>query len=62
MEGYKAQGGFTGVFRIPFLNAQQPSYLLDDGSLIHLALNEYSVGQPTPRLELTFTNTESTKQ
>jgi hypothetical protein len=56
MDGYKIQGSFQGVFRIPFLNAQQPSYLLDDGSIVHLALNEYSVGQPTPRLELTFTS------
>ena len=56
MDGYKIQGSFEGVFRIPFLNAQQPSYLLDDGSIVHLALNEYSVGQPTPRLELTFTS------
>jgi hypothetical protein len=56
MNGYKIQGSFQGVFRIPFLNAQQPSYLLDDGTIVHLALNEYSVGQPTPRLELTFTS------
>jgi hypothetical protein len=56
MDGYKIQGSFQGVFRIPFMNAQQPSYLLDDGSMVHLALNEYSLGQPTPRLELTFTS------
>ena len=56
MDGYKIQGSFEGVFRIPFLNAQQPSYLLDNGSIVHLRLNEYSVGQPTPRLELTFTS------
>jgi hypothetical protein len=42
-------------------NAQQPSYLLNDGSIVHLTLNEYSVGQPTPRLELTFTKTGSPK-
>jgi hypothetical protein len=56
MDGYKIRGKFQGVFRIPFLNAQQPSYMLDDGSIVHLRLNEYSVGQPTPRLELTFTS------
>jgi hypothetical protein len=56
MDGYKIRGSFQGVFRIPFLNAQQPSYMLDDGSIVHLRLNEYSVGQPTPRLELTFTS------
>jgi hypothetical protein len=56
MDGYKIQGAFQGVFRIPFLYGQQPSYLLDDGSVVPLELNEYSIGQPTPRLELTFTN------
>jgi hypothetical protein len=54
MDGYKIQGTFQGVFRIPFMNGQQASYLLDDGRVVPLALNEYSVGQPTPRLELTF--------
>jgi hypothetical protein len=56
MDGFKVQGRFEGIFRIPFMNAQQPSYLLDDGSVVHLNLNEYSLGQPTPRLELTFTS------
>ncbi len=55
LDGYKVQGSFQGVFRIPFLYGQQASYLLDDGSVVPLALNEYSLGQPTPRLELTFT-------
>jgi len=54
MDGYRIQGSFQGIFRIPFLYGQQASYLLDDGSVVPLALNEYSVGQPTPRLELTF--------
>jgi hypothetical protein len=58
MDGVKVQGRFEGVFRIPFMNAQQPSYLLDDGSVVPLKVNEYSVGQPTPRLELTFTSTK----
>ena len=62
MDGYKIQGAFQGVFRIPFLNGQQASYLLDDGRVVPLAPNEYSVGQPTPRLELTFTNKGSTKK
>jgi hypothetical protein len=56
MDGYKIQGTFQGVFRIPFLNGQHASYLLDDGRILPLELNEYSVGQPTPRLELTFTS------
>ena len=56
MDGYKIQGAFEGVFRIPFLYGQQASYLLDDGRVVPLELNEYSVGQPTPRLELTFTS------
>ena len=62
MDGYKVQGSFQGVFRLPFLNGQQASYLLDDGSVVPLELSEYSVGQPTPRLEVTFTNTRSTKK
>jgi len=56
MDGYKIQGDFEGIFRIPFLYGQQPSYLLDDGRVVPLALDEYSIGQPTPRLELTFTS------
>jgi hypothetical protein len=56
MDGYKIQGAFEGVFRIPFLYGPQPSYLLDDGRVVPLELNEYSIGQPTPRLELTFTD------
>ena len=56
MDGYKTQGAFQGVFRIPFLYGQQAVYMLDDGTFVPLALNEYSVGQPTPRLELTFTS------
>jgi hypothetical protein len=56
MDGYKIQGAFEGIFRIPFLYGPQPSYLLDDGSVVPLELNEYSIGQPTPRLELTFTS------
>jgi hypothetical protein len=62
MDGYKAQGSFQGVFRIPFLNGQHASYLLDDGRIVPLEFGEYSVGQPTPRLELTFTNKGSTKR
>jgi len=56
MDGYKIQGSFEGIFRIPFLYGQQPSYLLDDGRVVPLAPDEYSIGQPTPRLELTFTS------
>ena len=62
MDGYKVQGSFQGVFRLPFLNGQQASYLLDDGSVVPLKFGEYSVGRPTPRLEVTFTNTKSTKK
>jgi hypothetical protein len=29
---------------------------------VPLELNEYSIGQPTPRLELMFTNTKPTKK
>jgi hypothetical protein len=56
LDGYKVQGTFQGVFRIPFLYGPQASYLLDDGSVVPLELNEYAIGQPTPRLELTFTS------
>ena len=62
MDGYKVQGSFQGVFRLPFLNGQQASYLLDDGRVVPLEFGEYSVGRPTPRLEVTFTNTKSTKK
>jgi hypothetical protein len=56
MDGYKVEGAFQGIFRIPFLYGQQASYLLDDGRIVPLEPNEYSIGQPTPRLELTFTS------
>ena len=56
MDGYKVQGTFEGIFRIPFLYGQQASYLLDSGRVVPLELDEYSIGQPTPRLELTFTS------
>jgi hypothetical protein len=56
MDSYKIQGSFHGVFRIPFLNGQQASYLLDNGSIVPLEFSEYSVGRPTPRLEVTFTS------
>ena len=56
MDGYKTQGSFQGVFRLPFLNGQQASYLLDDGRIVPLQFSEYSVGRPTPRLEVTFTS------
>lgn len=59
MAGYKTKGGFEGIFRLPFLNGQQPSYLFDDGTIAPLQPGEYSVGQPTPRLELFFTTTGS---
>jgi hypothetical protein len=56
MDGYKTQGSFHGVFRLPFLNGRQASYLLDDGTVVPLKFGEYSVGRPTPRLEVTFTS------
>jgi hypothetical protein len=58
MDGYKILGTFEGIFRIPFLYGPQASYLLDDGRVVPLELDEYSIGQPTPRLELTFTSTQ----
>ena len=62
MDGYTIQGSFQGVFRIPFLYGQQASYLLDDGNIVPLEFGEYSVGRPTPRLELIFTTKGSTKK
>ena len=50
------------LFRLPFLNGQQASYLLDDGRVLPLEFDDYSVGQPTPRLEVTFTSKGSTKK
>jgi hypothetical protein len=44
---------FDGVFRLPFLGPEGPSYLCP-GVIQPLASNEMSLGVPTVRLEITF--------
>jgi hypothetical protein len=62
LDGFRAMGTFQGVLRLPFLNGSQASYMMDDGTIVPLGFGEYSVGQPTPRLDVTFTGTESIRQ
>ena len=48
---------FTGTFRLPFVLAEgyPPMYLLDDFSNVDVvAANEYSLGYPTVRFEISF--------
>ncbi|MEK7386517.1 MAG: hypothetical protein AABZ83_08735, partial [candidate division NC10 bacterium] len=47
---------FTGTFRLPFVLAEgdPPMYLGDDGSVSFVEANEYSLGYPTVRFEITF--------
>ncbi|MBI1845564.1 MAG: hypothetical protein HY294_13045 [Candidatus Rokubacteria bacterium] len=54
LAGYTAAGSFSGNFRLPTDNpaSGQPSYMMDDGSLVPLRLDEYSLGVPTVRLEV----------
>ena len=54
MAGVQAAGTFTGKFRLPFRQAGRASYLLDDGSVVAAAPQEYSLGQAMVRLEVTF--------
>ena len=39
---------------VPALDGPRVSYLPDDGRIVPLELREYSIGQATPRLGLTF--------
>lgn len=50
---YKSKGTFVGTFRLPFGDAP-PSYLSDVFVPFPLAANEFSLGVPTVRLEVTF--------
>ena len=54
MAGLKAEGTFSGKFRLPFRQTGRPSYLLDDGSIVLAQPQEYSLGQAMVRLEVTF--------
>jgi hypothetical protein len=55
MAGQRANGRFTGVFRIPFRANGKPSYLMDDGSVTLVLPGEFILGSAMVRLELTFT-------
>jgi hypothetical protein len=52
-EAVRGKGKFTGTFRLPFAYAGQVAYMRDDGTLMALDPDEYSIGNPTVRLEIT---------
>ena len=54
MANAKAEGTFTGKFRLPFRQAGRPSYLMDDGSVVLAQPQEFSLGQAMVRLEVVF--------
>jgi hypothetical protein len=49
---------FSGVFRLPFLYppvaGDTPLYIDDDGVPFPVGANEYSLGEPTVRFDITF--------
>jgi hypothetical protein len=55
MAGEKPSGTFTGTFRLPFRVAGKASYLMDDGSVVPIQPQEFSLGQAMVRLEVAFT-------
>jgi hypothetical protein len=70
LAGVHQQGSLTGTFRLPFVLGDPagclsnpatctfmspPSYLADDGTLVEVKPQEFSLGTPTVKLELTFT-------
>ena len=56
MAAARAGGTFSGTFRIPFRAAGRPAYLMDDGSVVPVQPQEFSLGQAMVRLEVGFTN------
>jgi len=54
MANAKADGTFSGKFRLPFRQAGKASYLLDDGSIVLAQPQEFSLGQAMVRLEVSF--------
>jgi hypothetical protein len=54
MAGTRAQGTFTGTFRLPFRHGGKPSYLMDDGTIVPAGPQEFSLGQAMVRLEVAF--------
>jgi hypothetical protein len=54
LRGVKLTGTFTGTFRLPFLSGTTPSYLLDSGSVVPVEPDEFSIGFPAVRLEISF--------
>jgi hypothetical protein len=55
MASARAFGTFTGTFRLPFRVAGKASYLMDDGSVVPVQPQEFSLGQAMVRLEIGFT-------
>jgi hypothetical protein len=51
---FQTAGTFTGTFRMPFSNAGQASYLLDDGTVAPAQAYEFSIGFPAVKLEVMF--------
>jgi hypothetical protein len=54
MATVKAEGTFAGTFRLPFREHGKPSYVLDDGTVVPVQPQEFSLGQAMVRLEVTF--------
>jgi hypothetical protein len=56
MAGFRGRGRLSGIFRLPFVLCPTclPSYLADGGRVRQLDPEEYSLGLPTVRLELTL--------
>jgi hypothetical protein len=56
MAGFRGRGRLSGIFRLPFVPCPtcDPSYLADGGGVRPLDPEEYSLGLPTVRLELTL--------
>lgn len=54
LQGVKASGTLTGTFRLPFVIGSSPPLYLGDAGPVPVAPNEYSLGVPTVKLEITF--------
>jgi hypothetical protein len=54
MAGTTVRGGFEGTFRLPFMHAGVPSYLMDDNSVQPAQATEMFLGNALVRVELRF--------
>jgi hypothetical protein len=56
LDGVRGHVPFTGTFRLPFDVGYGPWYLIDPATfaVVPVAANEYSLGYPTVRFEITF--------